>query len=159
MRTSPTSRPSVIISTTTSKLPRYEIALDLDSMKVLAKHQSQAYIHTRMRKRTADFLQGTYQSTESNHVRANFQQCSTELGRRMKSVSVKLPVVVRSEFRVRIPKFFVHICSQGVHCFVCMSQFEPFSDTPPLRLCMLEANMHPSPTNLHTYIDKLCLGV
>jgi actin related protein 2/3 complex subunit 2 len=35
---------------------------------LMTKHLSQAYIHTRMRKRTADFLQGMYHSRETERT-------------------------------------------------------------------------------------------
>ena len=52
---SPISRPSVTTSTTTSRLPRWATPIASQRHALI---QSQAYIHTRMRRRTADFLQG-----------------------------------------------------------------------------------------------------
>jgi hypothetical protein len=79
----------------------------------MTKPLLQAYIHTRMRKRTADFLQGMCHPSKESMLTANPQQCSTELGRRMKNVSARLLVVARSECRVRASNFFV-----------CTSQFK-----------------------------------
>lgn len=83
-----------------------------DRKGLMTKHSLQAYIHTRMRKRTADFLQGMYYPSKESMFTTNSQQCSTELDRRMKNVSARLLVVARSECRVR------------AYFFVRMSQFK-----------------------------------
>jgi hypothetical protein len=77
-----------------------------------------------MRKRTADFLQGVYAVSKQMIFKANAQQCSTEPGPRMRSVSVKPLVVVRSECRVSHLLLLVHIVPKKG--FVSMSQFDFF---------------------------------
>lgn len=59
---------------------------------------SKAYIHSRMRRRTADFLQGMKPLKSTRHsLGLMFLQCSTGLVLRTKSVSARLPVAARSE--------------------------------------------------------------
>lgn len=101
----------------------------------MTNRTSQAYIHTRMRKRTADFLQGMNHPVQQNILLANSRQCSTELDRRMKNESARLLVVAHSECRGRASNFFV-----------CVSQFKSIVDTPFLLAFsfgdMLRRNIH-----------------
>ncbi|KAJ5155306.1 Actin-related protein 2/3 complex subunit 2 [Penicillium capsulatum] len=62
---------------------------------------SKAYIHTRMRKRTADFLQGMFRPLLCMNA-ANKPQSSTEPDQRTKSASARRPVAGHSVCRARM---------------------------------------------------------
>lgn len=63
---------------------------------------SKAYIHSRMRRRTADFLQGKKHSAARHPFRVlTIMQSSTELGRRTRSENARRPAVARSESKAK----------------------------------------------------------
>lgn len=73
----------------------------------------QAYIHTRMRKRTADFLQGKYHAILMPAPAANPVQYSTEHDQRTRSERGRRPAGGPSGFRAR----HVHVSSASIYLY------------------------------------------
>lgn len=100
MQTSPISRPSATTSITTSKHRRLASRRELRVINYSLSQQ--AYIHTRMRKRTADFLQGKHSTKLFVRTLANWHQSSTELDPKTRNERKRQPVDVLFGFKAKM---------------------------------------------------------